>query len=267
MKNIRHILPLAAVALFVASCSQSSREETIDRVSDAAKALNGKSDDTPTIVKAEQKRERVRQDITWTAENQRKYPLEYCRAMLEELDQKESSLEVILHKVLASEASLRRESSTLESDKKTFSSFLEKAKAAYKSADEKDSWPTSFNGRKLSKEEFQRKIVEADRKLKAAESKLPGVVDKLSVLSKKKAQIAKEQGEVQVLRDRFQTTIRDIELKKLTDENGGLGQSLGSLADSLNALDQSSAVGSDDDFFSVSPDDELQSDFDAIMGE
>lgn len=270
MKTIHHSITITAAVVLsglMASCSQSSREETIERVSDAAKVLNGKSDDTPAIVKAEQKREGARQDHTWTADNQRKYPLEYCRAMLEELEKKESALEVVLHKVLTSESALRRESSMMEADKKTYASFLEKAKVAYRTADESNAWPTSFNGKRLSKEDFQKKIVEADKKLKSAEGKLPTLSDKIAALSKKRTQIAKEQEELQALRERFQGTIRDIELKKVSDENGGLGQSLGSLADSLNALDLSSAVGSDEDFFSVSPDEELQSNFGAIMAD
>lgn len=265
--SITTALSLAIIAGLAISCSRSSRDEAIDRMTDAAKALNGKTDDTPAIVKAEQKKERERQDNTWTAENQRKHPLEYCRAMLAELDKKESSLEVSLHSFLTADSAARRELAAAEADVKKFSAFLDKAKAAYRSADEAGKWPVSFNGKTLSQDDFKSRIVDAGKKLAAATAKVPQLKDKIAMFAKKKVAVAKEQEEVAALREKFQAAIRDIELKKVDISNGELGLSLGSLRDSVEALCQSSAVGiEDDDFFSASPEDNRDADFDAIMG-
>lgn len=261
------VLSVAVIAGLAVSCSRSSRDEAIDRVTDAAKALNGKTDDTPAIVKEEQKKERERQDNTWTAENQRKHPLEYCRAMLAELDKKESSLEVSLHTFLTADSAARRELAAVEADVKKYSAFLDKAKAAYRAADEAGKWPTTFNGKKLTQDDFKARIVDAAKKLAVATEKVPQLKDKIAMLAKKKVAVAKEQDEVAALREKFQAAIRDIELKKVDVSNGELGLSLGSLRDSVEALGQSSAVGTvDDDFFSASPEETRDADFDAIMG-
>lgn len=260
-------LAAAILAGLAASCSRSSREDAIDRVSDAAKALNGKSDDTPAVVKAEQKKERVRQDSTWTAENQRKHPLEYCRAMLSELDKKESALEVTLHEFLVADSAARRELAAAEADVKKFSSFLDKAKAAYRAADEAGAWPATFNGKSLSQDDFKSRIVDAGKKLATATAKVPQLKDKIATFAKKKAAVAKEQEEIASLREKFQATVRDIELKKVDVANGELGTSLGALRDSVDALGQSAAVDAgDEDFYSASPDETRDADFDAIMG-
>ena len=37
-------------------------------------------DKTPSIVKEQQRKERIRQDKTWTPENRAHHPIEYCQA-------------------------------------------------------------------------------------------------------------------------------------------------------------------------------------------
>lgn len=69
-------LMVAMMLICLAGCSKESRDETIDRLCKAGKALNGevRSDDkkhaTPNIVYDQQRKERVRQNTKWTAENQ-----------------------------------------------------------------------------------------------------------------------------------------------------------------------------------------------------
>ena len=48
---------------------------------------------TPDIVAKQQRKETIRQDRTWTPENQAKYPVEYCQAQLEKLDEHAVTLE------------------------------------------------------------------------------------------------------------------------------------------------------------------------------
>lgn len=266
--SIAAIATVAAVAAVAFFWTRSDREEAIERVSDAAKALNGKADDTPDVVKEERKRERERQNSKWTLENQRKHPLEYCRAMLEQLDADDANLDVALHKYQTAQAAVGREIAAHEADVKKYSEFLDKAKAAYRAADAESAWPVSFNGRELSQSEFQDRIVDADKRLRVAKEKLPGLQSRLGMLAKREAKASNDREEIATLREKFQSMIRDIELNRVGSEAGKLDDSLGSLRDSLSALGQSDAAGSsDDDFFSSSPEDNKKAAFDAIMGE
>lgn len=258
------VLAVAAIAFFG---TRASREDAIDRVSDAARALNGKADDTPDVVRDQRRRERERQNSKWTLENQRKHPLEYCQAMLEQLDADDAALDVSLHKYQTAQAATTREVAANESDVKKYSEFLEKAKAAYRAATEAGTWPVAFNGRDLTQDEFQDRIIDADKRLKAAQKKLPELKSRLATLAKREAMAMKDQEEIATLREKFQSMIRDIELSNVGSETGRLDDSLGALRDSLTALGQSVASDGDEDFFTTSPDEEKKSTFDAIMGE
>lgn len=264
--NLIIVLAVVVVSGIAFVWSQSDRENAIDRVSDAAKALNGKADDTPDVVKEQRKRERERQNSKWTLENQRKHPLEYCRAMLEQLDADDADLDVALHKYQTAQASVSREIAANEADEKKYSGFLDKAKAAYRAAAEAGTWPVAFNGRELSQDEFQDKIVDADKQLRTARAKLPELKSRLGMLAKREAKALKDREEIAALRAKFQAMVRDIELNRIGAETGNLDDSLGALRDSLSALGQSEAVGNDDDFFSTSPDEDKKAAFDAIMG-
>ena len=91
------ILTLVGVAAVVGiacyvGCSKESRDEAINRLGKAGKALNGEvyPDDADNgvanIVREQQRKERIRQNTTWTAENIARHPKEYCQAQLETLN-------------------------------------------------------------------------------------------------------------------------------------------------------------------------------------
>ncbi len=257
---------LAVVGLVFFS-TRASRRDAINRVSDAAQKLNGDVDDTPDIVQKQRKREHERQNSKWTLENQRKHPLEYCQAMVEQLDKNAADLDVTLHKYQTAQAAVSREIAANEGDVRKYSEFLDKAKAAYRVAAEAGKWPVSFNGRELSQDEFKDKIIDADKRLKSASVKIPELRKRLGTLEKREAKATKNQEEISALRERFQSMIRDIELNRVGAETGKLDDTLGSLRDSLFALGQSSAVGNEDeDFFSTSPAEEKDAEFNTIMG-
>lgn len=254
-KNIIAIIGATLAAMAFTSC---------DRVK---VQIDPDGSQTPDVVKDARKREQRCQNMEWTPENQRTYPLDYCNEMLVELDKKDSQLEIVLHKARIAESQLGREVATLEQDMKKFGDFLGKAKSAYREAEASGTWPTTFNGRQVSQKELQKRIVEAGKKSKRAEARLPGVKGKLAVVSGKKELITQEQDKVSDLRQQFEDTKRDIELAIITGENLDLGTSLDSLNDSVVALQQSTAVGTDDTFFDVPPEEQFQADFDAIMAE
>ena len=269
MKTSHAVFIIAGLAVvgLVSFSSRTSRRDAINRVSDAAQKLNGDVDDTPDIVQEQRKRERERQNSKWTLENQRKHPLEYCRAMVEQLDKDAADLDVALHKYQTAQAAVSREITANEGDAKKYSEFLDKAKAAYRAAADAGKWPVSFNGRELTQDEFKDKIIDADKRLKSARVKIPELRTRLGTLEKREAKATKNQEEIAALREKFQSMIRDIELNRIGSETGKLDDSLGALRDSLSALGQSSAVGNDDEeFFSTSPEEEKEAEFNVIMG-
>ena len=105
--TLRALSALAvAVLLLAVSCSEEDRDEIINRTSKAAKTLSGSDKlaetehGTPLVVQEEQRQERIRQNMEWTPENQKRYPVEYCQAMLKDLKKNEERLEVNAHEIL-----------------------------------------------------------------------------------------------------------------------------------------------------------------------
>ena len=97
------VIAMGGLAIFY-GCSKEARDEAMNRIGKAGKALNGevrpddKEHETPNIVAEQQRKERIRQNTKWTPENQAKFPVEYCQAMLEQVDKDAKQYEVVMHK-------------------------------------------------------------------------------------------------------------------------------------------------------------------------
>ena len=165
--NIKTLTMIMAAALTLLSgCSQEDREEAADRIGKAADALKGEdgSERTPRIVKEQQRKERIRQNTKWTPENQAKFPIEYCQAMLDEIAKDSQHYEVMMHKFLTAKSSVTRSIAENDAQLKSYVSFLATAKTSYREADASGVWPVTINGFALSKEKLQEKIVDAAKK-------------------------------------------------------------------------------------------------------
>ena len=144
------------VALYLLGCSREERDEAMNRMGKAAKALNGEvrpndqKHATPNIVAEQQRKERIRQNTKWTAENQALHPIEYCQAQLEEIDRYSRQLEVSKHKLLTNQNTTRRKLAENEAQIKSISAFLDSAKKVYREAEDKNQWPMVLNGFSLS---------------------------------------------------------------------------------------------------------------------
>ena len=267
------IVALTIGATLCAGCSKEDRENIIDRAAKAGKALNGEVVDNtkeraiPTIVEEQQKKERVRQNTQWTAENQRLHPQEYCQAQLEETGKMSKKLDVQQHKLLMSKSSLSRKVSDLELQRKQLSDFLSKAKVAYKDAEANNSFPITLNGYPVSKEKAQQAIIEANRKLKIAQEQIVPTRNSLATAEKKLKQIAEEQRKIVALREKLQSTLSDLQMKQVIEGENGIGDALKAIDDSMNALQTAS---NEPDVLDIMVPDEKtqqQSEFDAIMKE
>ena len=166
---------VVCVSVLLCSCSQESRNEAIERASNAASALNGgdksaeKEHGTPLIVQEQKKKENIRQNTEWTAENQALYPIEYCQAKLKDLDTYAERLEVSAHAIAVELNKVKRNMGNDAAQLKQLQAFLSTAKKAYLEAEASGKWPVNINGFAFSQDNAKLKIIEAARKVKELE--------------------------------------------------------------------------------------------------
>ncbi len=273
--NIRTTSAVAATAaaIILAGCSREARDTAIDRVGKAAKELNGEvspddvEHDTPNIVREEQRKERIRQNTKWTPENQAKYPIEYCRAQLAELDANSQKLSVGAHKLSVALSAVNRENTDDKANLSNLENFLATAKQAYRDADTANSWPVQIGGFAFSKEKAQQKIVEAARKVQPLRDRIGARVNQIASLQKKLDAINAEQKRLALIRERVQSTMRDLETRKVIEGDSSVADALNAISDSMGALSTSFDDPSVEDMMAPSPASTIQDDFNAIMSE
>ena len=244
------ITAFCAGSVIVSGCSKESRDEVIERTTKAAKELNGserKSKDKdenkpPDIVAEQQRKERVRQNTQWTAENQALHPVEYCQAQLEEVAKYAKQLEVQAHQVAVAQSAAERKISEAEGQIASLTTFLDQAKAAYREADATNKWPMALNGYQIGKEKAQQTIVETYQRLQTYNNNVATQKNNQRKLDAKLQQVAQEQKNLAVLRGKIQAAISDIQMKKLIDGEKGIGDALNAINDSMNALPRSSVL-------------------------
>lgn len=223
-------------------CSKEDRNEIIVRTEKAARSLNGgEVEDSeehviPTVVANQQKRERIRQNTQWTAENQALHPIEYCQAQLDELDKSAARLEVLMHQISVRQSEVKRKMSDCGIESKSLTKFLDDAKKAYRQAESSNQWPVQIRGFLLAKEKAQEKIVEAAVKIRQNKVTLPQQQNLLNALEKKCERIAGEQRKLEQVRKRVQETICDLKTKKTIDGEKGVVEVLDAINDSLGSI-------------------------------
>ncbi len=273
MKKLLFSVGIAVIgsALFLHGCSKEDRDEAMNRLGKAGKALNGEVVDNtkehavPTIVAEQQKKERVRQNTQWTPENQKLHPKEYCLAQLEETEKMGKKLDVQQHKLLLAKSAYARKVSDAEMQEKQLSAFLDKAKAAYKDADAKNAFPMLLNGRSVTKEKAQESIIEANRKLKLVRESIPAARNSLANVGLRLRKITEEQRNIVLLREKLQTTLNDLQVKQVIDGENGIGDALRAIDDSMNALLETVNEPALLDIMVPDEKTQKQEEFDAIM--
>ena len=135
------IVVLASVVM--SGCSQDERDEIADRGENAWNALKGETtpgEKTPRIVKEQQRKERIRQNNTWTPENRAHHPVEYCQAQLEDLQRYSRELEARAHEKSCAIAAVKRTLGDNETMVQNLKKFVAEAKAKYKECEASNSW-------------------------------------------------------------------------------------------------------------------------------
>ena len=240
MSMIKWFLIIVAVGTaIVIGCSQDDRDELVERGGNALNALKGETtpgEKTPRIVKEQQRKERIRQNNTWTPENRAHHPIEYCQAQLEELQRYSRELEARAHEKSCAIASVKRtlgDNSTMEQSLKK---FIADAKKAYKECEAANSWPAKLGGYSLSREKTQDKIIEAAQKLSEVQSKTGSKQNQLVALEKTLKITQNEQKRIVKIREQIQNTINDLRIKKVIDGDNSIVATLNAIEDNMGTL-------------------------------
>lgn len=261
---------LCATAVCVlSSCSQSSREEAIDRVSDAAKTLNGNPDATPDIVKAQQKKDRERQNSQWTTENTTRHPVEACNAKLDEIEASEQKAMVHYNKALSMKLASERAKRAAESEVKKFSEFLSSAKSLWTAASTAGKWPVELNGYPFSQDELKSKMTEALKKKASAEQRVKDESTKVMQADAALKQIQATRKRLGEDKERVLAIKRNVELGAFQNDLDGFAKALngGVSLDDLEAVGQTTGAVLSPDVFTPSESTEDAAMLDAFLAE
>ena len=240
MTNRMMVFALAvAGAVCLLGCSQDDRDELVERGGNALNALKGETtpgEKTPRIVKEQQRKERIRQNNTWTPENRAHHPVEYCQAQLEELQRYSRQLEARAHEKSCAIAAVKRTMSDDDTLAQNLKKFLDEAKKTYKESETANSWPAKFGGYTLSREKAQEKIVDAAQKLSEIQLRAASKKNQLVALEKTLAVTRNEQKRIVKIREQVQNTINDLRIKKVIEGDDGIVASLNSIEDNMGTL-------------------------------
>ena len=266
------VISLCGIALFW-GCSKEDRDEAMNRLGKAGRVLNGevrpddKEYETPNIVAEQQRKERIRQNTEWTAENQALHPVEYCQAQMEELSKVSQQLEVQAHKYAVAKSQVQRAIANAESQVGNFEKFLSEGKKAYREAESTGKWPASVNGYSMTQDKLREKLVEASRRIKPLIESAAKNKTLLKSLERKSNLVAARQREAVELKERLTITISDLKLKKIDEGSDGLKDTLNALNDSLVSLGGDLSDPSLDDLTAPDSKSSTQAEFDALMAE
>lgn len=240
MGNVKWLLIVAAVGIVVCvGCSQDDRDEIADRVGNAGRALSGESatgEKTPRIVREQQRKERIRQNNTWTPENRAHHPVEYCQAQLEDLQRYSRELEARAHEKSCAIAAVKRTLSDNEAMEQNLKKFIVDAKKTYKECEAANSWPAKLGGYTFSREKTQEKIIDAAQKLADIQLNANSKKNQLVALEKTLKITQNEQKRIVKIREQVQNTINDLRIKKVIDGDDSIAASLNAIEDNMGTL-------------------------------
>ena len=240
MSMIKWLLIIVVVGVaIVIGCSQDDRDEVVERSGNAWNALKGENSSgerPPKIVKEQQRKERIRQNTTWTPENRAHHPIEYCQAQLEELQRYGRELEARAHEKACAIAAVKRTIGDNDTMEQNLRKFLADAKKAYKECESANSWPAKLGGYSLSREKTEEKIIDAVQKLEAIKLETGSKKNMLVSLEKTLKITQDEQKEVVKIREQVQNKINDLRVEKVIDGDNSIVAALNAIEDAMGVL-------------------------------
>jgi len=265
MKTLLAIVGM--IALILIGIYGLSSDETKQTVLAHTENMTKSGEKTPSVVSKQQRKELIRQDSTWTIENQKKHPEEYCLAQLDKLKEINGQFEVEIHRRGVQRSELRRKNIDAKAQVAALEKFVKDAKAVYRKGDAENKWPIIVNGIPLSKEKAKQKIVEAVNKKLLNQKLIATTATGLAKLEKKVAYLTDKQSKLVMYRDRLNSTLADLKAKKITEAENGIEDALNSLNDSLEAFEISQDDVALDDLVVPTAESVTEEAFEKIMAE
>ena len=229
------LLVVGGIAYYVIS-PDDKREEMLEKLDRTARREGEAGEKVPKIVREQQRKERIRQNNTWTAENRALHPIEYCQAQLEELEKYSKQLDVAAHEVACAQSAVNRAVTDGDLMIECLNRFVEDGKTEYRKRDKDNSWPASIGGFVLTKDRLKEKMVDAVQKVAELQKRSVTLKNQLTHLEKKSDVIVKERKVLAKTRQRVETTISDLKLQKVIEGEKSVTDALNAIADSMNAL-------------------------------
>ena len=227
------VVVIAAVAYYIIA-PEEKRDAIIERVENMGRSSEGER--VPKIVREQQRKERRRQNNTWTPENRALHPVEYCQAMLEELQKYSRELEARAHEKACAIAAVKRTLGDNDTMEQNLKKFLAEAKKAYKECEAANSWPAKLGGYSLSREKTQEKIIDAAQKLAEVQLTTGSKKNQLVALEKTLKITQDEQKRVVKIREQVQNTINDLRIKKVIEGDNSIVANLNAIEDNMGTL-------------------------------
>ncbi|MBR4654549.1 MAG: hypothetical protein IKO72_14410 [Kiritimatiellae bacterium] len=240
MSSRMGLISLAVVGVVcMCGCSQDDRDEIATRGGNAWGALKGETtpgERTPRVVKEQQRKERIRQNNTWTPENRAHHPVEYCQAQLEVLQRHSRELEARAHEKSCAIATVKRTIGDNEAMEKSLKKFIDDAKKIYKECEAANSWPAKLGGYTLSREKTQEKIIDAAQKLAEIQLNANSKKNQLVALEKTLKITQDQQKHIVKIREQVQNTINDLRIKKVIEGDNSIVATLNAIEDNMGTL-------------------------------
>ena len=227
------VIAVVAVAYYVIA-PEEKRDAIIERVENLGRASDGEH--TPKVVREQQRKERMRQNNTWTPENRALHPVEYCQAQLEELQKYSRELEARAHEKACAIAAVKRTLGDNDTMEEALKKFLVEAKKVYKECETANSWPAKLGGFSLSREKTQQKIIDAAQKLAEIQLKTGSRKNQLVALEKTLQVTQNEQQRIVKIREQVQNTINELRIKKVIEGDNSIVASLNAIEDNMGTL-------------------------------
>ena len=226
-------IAIAAVAYYFVA-PEEKRDAIVERVENMGRSSDGEH--VPKVVREQQRKERIRQNNTWTPENRALHPIEYCQAQLEDIEKYSRELEARAHEKACAIAAVKRTLGDNDTMEQNLKKFIAEAKKAFKECEASNSWPAKLGGYTLSRERTQDKIIEAAEKLAEIQSKTGSRKNQLVALEKTLKITQDEQKRIAKIREQVQNTINDLRIKKVIDGDNSIVASLNAIEDNMGTL-------------------------------
>lgn len=259
-----------AVGLLVGAfgCSREDRNEILDRVNDAGKALNGDVDDAlPNVVREQRRKERVRQNREWTAENKVAYPKEYCLAQIDRLDKMLFAADAAHHDLSVRMSKARREKAEGETKLEELRDLLGVLKSAYQGASMSNKWPVVVSCYTMKETDVRNKIIDVAEKIAELSARQGSLNVAITKIERKLDQLTGIQKKVSATKERVQVLMRDVDIKVVIDGNDGIESEVNAINDSIGAFGKSSTDISVDDLLQPKVEKDRDRIFKSIMSE